>query len=391
MKKSNSAGRRLPIILFIGFMIILITSLTFMGYFFFNVYVNTISFDTLSDINREATAHAEAIDNFLQNVQGDVLFLSELSSLRDLINSNDEELKNKAKTNLAKDFLSFSNEKKVYYQIRYIDEDGQEIVRVDSQEGDSKIVYNNLQNKKERYYFIETMNHQLGEVFISPLDLNIEHNGVENRGTVEEPFYVPVIRYATPVFDNERNPKGIIITNIYAQHFLEGVQEKQKSGEVIFLLDNNGYYLSHPLPEKEFGFMFGDDETIYNDYPEIAPKLLSNEENEILELGDLLVSFRYIYPRREIIGGHESGGSREIDDMHIKNLIKLENEDYFWVLVGIVSKEEILSRSDNVGNEFLLIVISTIGIVGILFLFLFFLMSRRIRIIIKNPKKGGRQ
>jgi len=367
MKKQD---KKLTIILFVGLMIILILPLIFMSYFFFNAHINAISFDTLDKINREVDDYADEINHFLQGVQGDVLFLSELSSLNDLINSKN--IYN-AKTNLEKDFLSFSNEKKIYYQIRYIDENGQEIVRIDSDKQSSMVIHDNLQNKKERYYFKETMNHKEGGLYISPLDLNIENNGIENRGTEDEPIYVPVIRYATPVFDDKNNAKGIVITNIYADYFLENIQEKEHS-EIIFLLNNNGFYLSHPVPEKEFGFMFGNDENVYRDYPKIASGILSNEESKMMQLGDLLISFKYIYPTREIVEDHNE---------NIKDFVKIEDEDYFWVLVGVISRDNIPNSLENLKNDFLLIIIPTIVVVS---LFLFFLF-RRIKIMVKDPKE----
>lgn len=380
-KKQSFTEKRLFIILFIGLFVILMLPLTFMGYFFFNVHSNMVVFDELVGLNEEVINNAEQINLFLQEVHGDVLFLSELSSLKDVINSNNKE----AKTNLEKDFLSFSNEKKIFHQIRYIDENGQEIVKAQSEKGMSEIIRDNLQNKKDRYYFTEAINLESGNIFISPLDLNVENNEIENRGTEEEPAYVPVIRYATPIFDSKGISKGIVIINIYAEHFLDHIHKEQKKGKLIFLLDNNGFYLSHPVFEKEFGFMFDNNETIYNDYPTIASDLLLNKETEILKLGDLLVSFRYIYPEKEIIKteGQETQIKQEIEDISIKGTIKKRVEDNFWVLVNIKSKEDVFSLSDKLKSEFLFIVLSTMFIVGLAFIILFILISKKF-------KRGGK-
>lgn len=381
-KKQSFTEKRLFIILFIGLFILLMLPLAFMGYFFFNVHSNQVAFNELSRLNEEVIDNAEQIDIFLQEVHGDVLFLSKLSSLREVINGGD-------KTNLEKDFLSFANEKDIFHQMRYIDENGQEIVNIDSREGVSKIL-SNLQNKKDRYYFTETIDLELGEIFISSLDLNVEEGKIENRGTEENPAYIPVIRYATPVFDNEGNSKGIVIINIYAEHFLDHIHEEQKRGDLIFLIDHNGFYLSHPDFDKEFGFMFDKDETIYNDYPEIAQSILSNQETEIMELGDNLVSFRYIYPLEDITeieereGHHEEAGEEE---GIIRGTVKETEEDNFWVLVNIESREDIFSPSDRLGSEFLLIILSTMFIVGLAFVVFFILISKRLGILSKGGGK----
>jgi len=380
-KTQKFTEKRLFLILFIGLFIILMLPLTFVGYFFLNAHSNIITFNEFVKLSEEITEDTDGINSFLQGVHGNVLFLSELSSLNDVINSDDEGLKGKYKTDLENDFLSFSNEKKIFHQIRYIDENGQEIVKIQSEKGTSEIIHDNFQNKKDRYYFTEAVNLESGKIFISPLDLNVEYDEIENRGTEENPAYVPVIRYATPVFDSKGNSKGIVIINIYAEYFLEHIHNEQQEGKLIFLLNNNGFYLSHPVFEKEFGFMFGNNETIYNDYPIMASNLLSNKENEILKLGESLVAFRYIYPNKEILeaGEQETQVKQEIKSLSTKGTIKNMESDKFWVLVSIESKEDVFSYSEKLKNEFLLIILSTMFIVGLAFGFFIILIFKRLR------------
>ena len=49
-----------------------------------------------------------------------------------------------------------------------------------------------LQNKKDRYYFQDTMTLEKGQIFISKLDLNMEN------GVLEQPIK-PMLRLGTPV------------------------------------------------------------------------------------------------------------------------------------------------------------------------------------------------
>ena len=88
-------------------------------------------------------------------------------------------------------------------QLRYLDENGMEIVRID-RDSDKSIAYlvskNKLQNKRERYYFKESENLKIGEFWYSKLDLNVEH------GKIEEPLK-PVLRIATPVVENGEKKK----------------------------------------------------------------------------------------------------------------------------------------------------------------------------------------
>ena len=125
----------------------------------------------ISDEHHDITMKKVGIDNFLQGLSIDVLFLSKLSSLDSMINAIDVEGEKINRKKLEQDLLSFSKEKKIYYQIRYIDETGQEIVRVDSDGNNiASIAEEKLQNKKGRYYFDDSMKVPFGDVFISPLD-----------------------------------------------------------------------------------------------------------------------------------------------------------------------------------------------------------------------------
>ena len=96
---------------------------------------------------------------------------------------------------LTECFLNISRYRRLYDQVRLLDENGMEIIRVNFNSGRPLVISREeLQNKKDRYYFDDTFKLNRGEVFVSPLDLNIE------QGEIEQPLK-PMIRFATPVFD----------------------------------------------------------------------------------------------------------------------------------------------------------------------------------------------
>ncbi len=162
-----------------------------------------------------------------------------------------------------------------YAQLRYLDEAGMELVRVNSEAGKASIVLDvDLQNKADRDYFIETMKLQAGQVYISPLNLNRE------SGEIEVP-YRPVVRYATPVFDAQGNRRGIIILNVNATSFLAPIgddMDMEMSGQFSMLADAEGYYLAHPEENKLWGFDLGHDARIQKDYPHVGSQLVSGQQ-----------------------------------------------------------------------------------------------------------------
>jgi len=94
-----------------------------------------------------------------------------------------------------------------YLQLRYISLDGREIARVNNHQNQVEIVpHNRLQDKSDRYYFKQS--HKLKspkEIYISPIDLNVE------QGKIVEP-YQPAIRFAMKIFRNNI-PRGILLLN----------------------------------------------------------------------------------------------------------------------------------------------------------------------------------
>jgi hypothetical protein len=80
---------------------------------------------------------------------------------------------------LETDFATLMAAKPVYDQIRWLDAEGREVVRVDLRQGGPQVVpAEKLQYKGDRYYFLETLRLAPGEVYLSPLDLYIENGQV---------------------------------------------------------------------------------------------------------------------------------------------------------------------------------------------------------------------
>ena len=146
-------------------------------------------------------------------------------------------------------------------QMRYIDANGQEIVRVDGDGTNTKVISGSeLQNKGDRPYFTDTIKLSPGEVYTSPIELNQE------RGQIERPFK-PTIRYATPVVDSSGRKRGIVIANVSANRFIEIVKQANQGGKEALLVDNRGFYISHPKTQKEWGADLKKNEKLENDYP----------------------------------------------------------------------------------------------------------------------------
>ena len=176
-------------------------------------------------------------------------------------------------------FQAFCRAYGQYDQIRLIRLDGQELFRVNYEAGQCmEVPQPELQQKVNRYYFREAARLVPGQVFVSPLDLNVEH------GKVEEP-HKPMIRFATPVTDDDGHVKAVLVLNYLAKNLMDEIfPDLHKAGllgkyHFNFLLNSQGYYLkSRASPDREFAFMFGrDQERFSKDYPHVWKAMLEGK------------------------------------------------------------------------------------------------------------------
>ncbi|MDB9312381.1 methyl-accepting chemotaxis protein [Spirulina sp. CS-785/01] len=220
-------------------------------------------------LQEKVVEETSAISSFLEGRIQDIFFLSDLPSLQSLINFPDSPEENDNNnppqpllSRIQDTFAAIAKAKPYYMQLRYINEQGQEVVRVDSDGRNIQIIPpQDLQNKADRGYFQETMTLAPGEYYVSPFNLNRE------RGEIEQPFK-PVIRYATPLFDQTGQRKGILIANIFGKPLLDELRQSElREGVKLYLLNQDGDYLLHPDSNREWGFDLGTESNIQQDFP----------------------------------------------------------------------------------------------------------------------------
>ena len=288
---------------------------------------------TLHHLQHELSSKAEDIGKFLETVHKDVLLLSQALATKELINFNgpkdSKEFYNLR--NRAEDvFFAFSRTRLYYYQVRYINEEGKEVVRVDSDGNTSiPIPLSKLQYKGDRYYFIDSMNYPKGECYVSPMDLNIEW------GEIEVP-YKPVVRIATPVFNNQGQRKGIVLINIYASYIIEQMQKLNiAKGGSTSLLSREGLYLSHLNAEQgDESFTYGSTKNLEEDYPkDVVSSILSGKPGMVRRY-DSIISYAPIFT-----------GDKISNDYWVLTIIYPKRSifapvykmEIFYIFIGIIS------------------------------------------------------
>lgn len=245
-----------------------------------------ISFAVLFTIEKQVrTAKFEEIKaNEIRIVDFENDFIVErfsmiLADLHYLHHAFREDLENPAShQRVASNWMSFSSQRNIYDQIRYIDLAGDEIIRINLGEDGGYIVpEGDLQNKRDRYYFYETLELERETVHISQMDLNIEFDKIEVP-------YKPMVRFSTTTHDSEENLTGIIVLNFLAEDVLHSFRELalNSMGEVS-LLNSESFWLSSTNPDLEWNFMFEDlkDKTFQNKYKEEWEEI-RNKDGQII-------------------------------------------------------------------------------------------------------------
>ncbi len=267
----------------------------------------------------------EVLRNHLTSIFSDLLFLAGQEELKAYLDDD-------SSTNLNlinSEYLTFSASKKIYDQVRYLDSDGLEVARVNFNNGQlASVPKGKLQSKQNRYYFMDALKLNKGEVFVSPLDLNIE------RGKVEEP-YKPMIRFGTPVYDRTGIKRGVVLLNYMGSNLISLIQDvgSVARGQTM-LLNADGYWLEHPEADKAWGFMFEDKShlSLAKQHPEVWNQMLARDSDHLhIPQGTYVYTTIYMHD--------------------FSSEITVNYDDYFWKIVSFVPADNLSSYVKDLKNS----------------------------------------
>ena len=242
----------------------------------------------------DTSMRTRALEEFLRAVETDLRFLSKGRLLNDLAkarSSGQNERVELLRRQVEQELTLFSQGKRSFYQVRYIDTDGREVVRLDVEEGRAKVMpVVRLQNKSDRYYVQESLKLAPDQLYTSPMDLNME------GGRVELPFR-PVLRFGTPLFSESGERTGILVLNLGARQIFELIQPLRVGTEAFFV-DAKGTYLGYigPSEEKYERYSLGSKRGLGDDFsPTEASRILGPDIHDLyLETPDAVISVEIV-------------------------------------------------------------------------------------------------
>ncbi|MDD3311298.1 PAS domain S-box protein [Pseudodesulfovibrio sp.] len=174
-------------------------------------------------------------------------------------------------------FADFSASRPSYFQARYLNGAGMEIIRVDQYQNGPELTPDQaLQDKSDRYYFKEAMRGAPDDVYISELDLNVEH------GKLETPLR-PTLRIASPVIGHDGDRLGVVVLNLDASTLLAQVTQLASTPEASTMFCNTtGHWFIAPAAEDAWGHLLEHiNATMEKRFPEAWAQILGSSQGQV--------------------------------------------------------------------------------------------------------------
>lgn len=234
---------------------------------------------------------------------------------------------------------TFAKNKRWYGQVRFLDVNGVETVRINRNHGQLQIVPQELlQSKNHRGYVQSSLRLHAGEVYVSPLDLNVENQKIEVP-------HVPVIRFGTPVINAYGERLGIVILNFYASQMLEHFGKiASDSLSNAMLLNDEGYWLFSDNKELCWAFMFLKDDpsmkerTFAKKYPVIW-KLTKKGASGQVRNGDGLFTWATVSPSVTVASYAQNT---------LQTASTEKDSSYHWVVMQHISSEKLAAMESSI-------------------------------------------
>ena len=261
---------------------------------------NALESTHLTGMEFEIEQVAAYIELEMQDYHDDVKFLAKVPPIAGIIRARDgdgfDEKGNSSYKQwvdrLAVIFKNFAEVKHHYAQIRYLNESGDEMLRINYDKQQSTMITSDqLQNHSTRSYFKEAMTMPPDTIHVSAMDLNMEH------GKIQQP-HMSVVRFSAPVFDTKGKRRGIVVLNVFGDELLSVLKEDEQQVKGSFYMVNpEGYYLYHHDVSKTMGFQLNTSFNLYTDIPSIPrPQSTKVSSGHIKNVKGNAVAYSYLQP-----------------------------------------------------------------------------------------------
>jgi len=237
-----------------------------------------------NDETQQVKMAEKAIASEMHNVLSDLIFLSRLNEIWDLLDDVNDE---RARLMVAQEILYFSEKKNVYDKIAILGDDGKELIRVNFDDGDPYIVERQeLQNKKNENYFSEAFDMEIGGVYMSHFE---ENEAGEST-----------IQFATPLFAS-KGKQGVLLFDYRGSEIIHILyQATIEISTHMSMINAQGVWLGSPFQDESKNFLTNSENSFALAFPE-AWKKISSKDSGSFFIDSGMFTFETVYPKVSIL------------------------------------------------------------------------------------------
>lgn len=227
-------------------------------------YSHNIQYVVMKNAESKSKERAAMVHDYLKLSEQNISYLRKTDEFNNYIKGAAD------KSDVVKLFYAYAEYNNEIMQIRYIDKNGMEKVRVDRDAPDSSVYIvddNELQDKSDRYYFSGSLSKELEKVWYTQIDFNVEN------GVIVEP-HIYTLRTILPVSVNG-SFDGILVVNQFANGFIERLARTPLYDSIVF--NDAGDIIYHYDKDVHLGEYSGKFANLKDYYPEVYRDILNSD------------------------------------------------------------------------------------------------------------------
>jgi PAS domain S-box-containing protein len=294
--------------LLIAFAGLSILPLTFVGVYGILSNVRTMQEIALENLSHDVQTIKGKTANFLESIESDLRVVRHSAALERFIRKKEHFPRSEHAAEvqfISNELLAFAQTKGIYYQLRMVDESGDEMLRVecmnaaDSAKAYRIVTTDELRHARESFYRLLTNGLARDQIAFAPAELVDQANE-----------RIPVISFAMPLIGMKQR-HGILIANVFGKNLLqimEGKRHLEIGGKVV-LVAGDGHYLYHSEKKRDWNKLLAsrEEDNLQRDYPpNVAAAILSGNEGTLTEGIGEIISYAPLFAKRNASSGTET-------------------------------------------------------------------------------------
>jgi signal transduction histidine kinase len=289
----NKVFSRLPIRmkLTIAFALLSLFPLAIMGVYGLWITSDSLERITISQVKHSIELVKVKVDNLLRQTQEDLDYLEQLEGFGEFVRLNADEGDVLVDNTLVSAIELFCASYPVYFQIRYLDLNGDERLRVVDQGGayGALPARGNFQSGAGFYRHVAS---HVAPRSSMAVPVELLHPLIPGR-------LIPALSFIRLSCDPAGQSQGMWVADLYADRLIELLKRPPIAlGGELVLCDAQGHYLYHPAKKKEWRQLLATQaaDNLFEDWPpDVARAILSDKEGFITRSGNEIIAHTAVW------------------------------------------------------------------------------------------------